>query len=437
MADIVTRTGDRVMRAAASIIDATVHDADPSTRALTARVAVAANSASELRDQSTAAALPTVARPVLLEVIADSHDFYRRRAADSWVPAYLAERRLADAVRTHQLGYAPKGWTTLTSHLQTLGYTDDYIEAAGMATRARNGHLVDRFRDRLTIPLRSEQGDLVGFTARISPRLADSGQGPKYLNSPTTAVFRKSDVLYLLSDHRSKIGDGHLPVLCEGPLDAIAIDLLAAQTGTLMVGIATSGTAFTTGQADQINNAVSAQPVCIALDGDSAGRRAAETAWRQLTGNGPRDVTIADLPTDTDPASLLASDPEALLAHLGAARPAASVIAHWQINAANLDGNILRELTAFRELVPLANRMPSSQRATFIIGLAERLRIDPAEAASEVAEQAPDLLMDHVIDRCVALNSILRAAESVADVPYPHRDDPHLVQVSAAAQAIK
>lgn len=86
MADIVARTGDRVMRAAASIIEATVHDADQSTRALTARVAVAANRASELRDQSTAAALPPVERPVLLGVIADSQDFFRRRRPTAGFP---------------------------------------------------------------------------------------------------------------------------------------------------------------------------------------------------------------------------------------------------------------------------------------------------------------------------------------------------------------
>jgi DNA primase len=437
MADIVARTGDRVMRAAASIIEATVHDADPSTRALTARVAVAANTTSELRDQSTAAALPSVERPVLLGVIADSHDFFRRQVADSWVPAYLAERRLASVVRTHQLGYAPNGWTTLTDHLRTLGYTDDHIEAAGMATRARSGQLIDRFRDRLTIPLRDEHDALVAFTARMSPRLADTDRGPKYLNSPTTAVFRKSDVLYGLSDHRSKIGNGHLPVLCEGPLDAITIDLLATQTGTPMVGIATNGTAFTTRHAGQLNNAVGEKPVCIALDGDSAGRTAAETVWRRLTDHGPRNVSIADLPSGADPASMFASDPDALLARLGAARPAASVIALWQIDAANLDGNLLRELTAFRELMPLANRMPPPQRTPYILGLAERLRIDPVEAAAQVAEQAPDLLLDQVVDRCVALSSILRVPNSAADVPYAHRDDPHLMQISANAQAIK
>jgi DNA primase catalytic core len=436
MADIVARTGDRVMSAAASIIEATVHDADQSTRALTARLAVAANSTSELRDQSTAAALPSVERAVLLGVIADSHEFYRRQAPYSWVPAYLAERRLADAVRTHELGYAPNGWTTLTDHLRTLSYTDDHIEAAGMATRARSGQLIDRFRDRLTIPLCDEHDDLVGFTARMSPRLADTDRGPKYLNSPTTAVFRKLDVLYGLSDHRSMISKGHLPVLCEGPLDAIAIDLLAAQTGTPMVGIATNGTAFTTRHADQLNNAVGAKPVCIALDGDSAGRTAAETVWRRLTDHEPRNVTIANLPNDADPASLFASDPHALLAHLDSARPAPSVVARWQIDAANLDGNILRELTAFRQLMPLASRIPAPQRTPYILGLAERLRIDPAEAAAQVAEQAPDLLLDQVMSRCVALNSIVRA-ESAADVPYPHRDDPPSMQISATAQAIK
>jgi hypothetical protein len=121
-----------------------------SAQALAARVSAGAERTADLRDRVAASTLPPVERALLLGVVADSHDYFRRQVAMSWVPDYLSERCLGDAIHTHQLGHAPKGWTSLTDHLRSLGYTDYHIEASGMAARARNGHLIDRFRDRLT-----------------------------------------------------------------------------------------------------------------------------------------------------------------------------------------------------------------------------------------------------------------------------------------------
>ena len=194
MSDIVARTGARVMKAADQIVTATQAAVDttrPDPMApLAARVASAAQETAELRDQAEARALPAVDRALLLGVVADSHAFYRSQVRSSWVPDYLAGRGLGGAESSHQLGYAPAGWTALTDHLRTLGYTDDHIEAAGMATRARTGNLIDRMRDRLTIPLRNQRGELVGFSGRIGPDSADPSV-PKYLNTPTTAIFTK------------------------------------------------------------------------------------------------------------------------------------------------------------------------------------------------------------------------------------------------------
>lgn len=414
MADIVARTGNRVMKAASEIIAITAPAvgaaADATTQALTVRVTAAAQQTAELRDQATAAALPPVDKAVLLGVVSDSHAFFRRQVGPSWVPDYLSERHLADAIRSHQLGYAPKRWTVLTDHLRTLGYTDDHIEGAGVATRARNGHLIDRFRDRLTIPLRDKHGELVGFTARLGPHHTEGQDGPKYLNSPTTTIFRKSELLYGFGEHAIQVANGHLPVLCEGPLDAIAIDLLAREMRFSWVGVAASGTAFTQHHARHLVDAVGDRPICVAFDADRAGQAAAEAAWRQLTDLGPREVIVADFPPESDPASLFAAEAETLRQCVGAARPAASVIADWQISSANLDGNFLREMAAFRELMSLADRMPTWQRPSYLIGLADRLHIDPTDAASEIGERRPNMLMDRTIEHCHRLDDALRTA---------------------------
>src|SRR3954452_19121903 len=81
--------------------------------------------------------------------------------------------------------------------------------------------------------------------ARIGPDTVEDRYSPRYLNSPATAVFNKGDVLFGLDRHATRIGAGWVPVLCEGPLDAVAVDVAAARTGARMVGVAACGTAFT------------------------------------------------------------------------------------------------------------------------------------------------------------------------------------------------
>ncbi len=408
MADIVSRTGTRVMQAATEILTAAVPESvpDPSTAALAARVTVAAERSDELRDRAAAPLLPPVERATLLGVLADSQEYFRRQVGSSWVPDYLRERRLDAAIGSRGLGYAPKSWTALTDHLRSVGYTDDNIEAAGMGTRARNGHLIDRFRDRLTIPLRDRDGDLVGFTARSGTQVGE-GDAPKYLNSPTTAIFRKSEVVYGLGEHAASVNGGRLPVVCEGPLDAIAVDLVAAQRGFPWVGLASIGTAFTEQHVQELRAVAGGRPICLAFDGDDAGRSATEAAWRRLTDHGPYDVRVAELPDRTDPASLLLTEHDTLPQVLRSAQPAATVIAARQIDAARLDGHAAREVAAFRSLSRLTSRMPAEQQPQYLLELARRLHIDPPDAASMAAEQNPAILMERVASRAHELDLAL------------------------------
>ncbi|HET9873182.1 MAG TPA: toprim domain-containing protein [Propionibacteriaceae bacterium] len=409
MADIVSRTGTRVMQAATEILTAAVPASvtDPSTAALAARVTLAAERSDELHDRAAASLLPPVERATLLGVLADSQEFFRRQIGSSWVPNYLRERRLDAAIGSEGLGYAPRSWTALTDHLRSLGYTDDHIEAAGIGTRARNGHLIDRFRDRLTIPLRDRDGSLVGFTARSGPQVG-KGDAPKYLNSPTTAIFRKSEVMYGLTAHATSVNVGRLPVVCEGPLDAIAVDLVAAERGLSWVGLASIGTSFTEQNAEELRAVAGGRPIYLAFDGDDAGRNATEAAWRRLTNHSPYDVRVAELPDGTDPASLLPTEQDTLAQVLQGARPAATVIAARQIDAARLDGNAAREVAAFRSLSQLTNRMPTEQRPPYLLELARRLRIDPSDAAVIAVEQDPAILMERAASRAHQLDLALR-----------------------------
>lgn len=431
---IVTRTGSRVMAAAGQLIDATkVRTApDPAMAALAARAEDAAHRGTVLREETSRAVALSVTVDelrTLLGAVADSQDFFRNRVARSWVPDYLAERGIIDALHSHGLGHAPRGWTVLVDHLADLGYTDDHIEAAGLASRSRNGHLIDRFRDRFTIPVHNADGKLVAFIGRVAPGREEDRYNPRYLNSPGTALYSKGDVLFGLGTHRRRIAAGHIPVLCEGPLDALAVDLAAAATGTRMVGLAAGGTAFTTRQAERLTQLVGDRPIVLAFDGDPAGRAAVEAVWHRLTDTGPRLVAVARIPDGSDPVDLLSAVQPGILAELvGSARPAAYAVCDTRLDGVEMTGNTPRQLVAFRQLLPYADRLPPHQRTPFVISLSDRLDVDVTVAAAEVAARTPQLLAERTIDHCRQLSDHLDRNAATAEVslePANH-DQPQL-----------
>jgi len=186
--------------------------------------------------------------------------------------------------------------------------------AVGLVTRARTGRLVDRFRDRLVLPITADD-TVLGFVARRHPDAGDE-HGPKYLNTPTTPLFHKGDVLYGV-DHQLLEG-GAVPVLVEGPLDALAITSAGAG---MYVGVAPLGTSLTQTQA-RLLATLHPSPI-VATDADAPGRAAAERAYWLLTQHAvsPRSVR---LPEGSDPASVLRdSGPTVLTATIAASHPLA------------------------------------------------------------------------------------------------------------------
>ncbi|WP_168207377.1 toprim domain-containing protein [Microlunatus elymi] len=410
LSEIVSRTGQRVIDAARTIMDAIephmAKTSSPSEAAVAVRVTEAAERTSVLRDEAKALALPPDARSILVAIVADSQAFLRQHVTGSWVPNYLAERALLPAVNSHGVGYAPTGWTNLTDHLRSLGYSDEHIEAAGMSTRARTGHLIDRMRDRMTLPVRDERGDVVGFTARV--RLDAGDDLPKYVNTPTTLIFHKGDLIYRLAESSTLLRNGHRPVITEGPLDAIAVDLAAQQTGSDLVGLATSGTAFTADHERRLSDVVGTAPIYLAFDGDEAGRKAAERAWSRLVDAGHREVKVADLPSGTDPAALAETNASALVRVLDDAGDAAYVLADRKIAEANIgDDDVDRRLAVFRELATWAERLPLEQRVDFVRHLADGTGMDPVDAAADVAERHPTFLSDGAPGRALCNSAVL------------------------------
>jgi len=173
------------------------------------------------------------------------------------------------------VGYSPKAWEDLTRHLRGRGFTDTDLIAAGLAREGRRGPL-DRFRGRLMWPIRDLSGDVIAFGAR---KLDPDDDGPKYLNTPETSLFRKSTVLYGADLAKREIAQRRQAVIVEGYTDVMACHLAGVPTA-----VATSGTSFGEDHVKVLRRLImdtegSAGEVIFTFDGDAAGQRAALRAF--------------------------------------------------------------------------------------------------------------------------------------------------------------
>ncbi len=177
------------------------------------------------------------------------------------------------------VGYAPQGWDTLYNHLTGRGFTLDELKLTGMfsASSSNAGRYYDRFRGRLIWPIRDITGDTVGFGAR---RLYEDDQGPKYLNTPETSLYKKSQVLYGIDLAKREIARNRQLVVVEGYTDVMACHLAGVGTA-----VATCGTAFGTDHIKIARRLLSDDgtggEVIFTFDGDAAGQKAALRAFEE------------------------------------------------------------------------------------------------------------------------------------------------------------
>ncbi|WP_129839919.1 DNA primase [Streptomyces sp. RFCAC02] len=191
---------------------------------------------------------------------------------------FLGERGFDAAAAEHfGVGYAPAGWDHLVRFLRGRGFTDRELLQSGVAQDGRRGP-IDRFRGRLIWPIRDITGEVVGFGAR---RLRDDDNGPKYLNTPETPIYRKSQVLYGIDLAKRDIAKTNRAVVVEGYTDVMACHLAGVTTA-----IATCGTAFGGDHVKILrrllmdsSSAHSAGEVVFTFDGDAAGQKAALRAF--------------------------------------------------------------------------------------------------------------------------------------------------------------
>ncbi|MGW6023016.1 DNA primase [Streptomyces sp. NPDC055099] len=220
---------------------------------------------------------------------------------------FLAERGFDQAAAAHfGVGYSPAGWDHLTRFLRGKGFTDKELVLSGISQEGRRGP-IDRFRGRLMWPIRDISGEVVGFGAR---KLRDDDNGPKYLNTPETPIYKKGQVLYGVDLAKKEIAKTSRAVVVEGYTDVMACHLAGVTTA-----IATCGTAFGGDHIKILRRLLmdnGSARVIFTFDGDAAGQKAALRAFEDDQ-KFAAETYIAIAPEGMDPCELrLAKGDEAV-----------------------------------------------------------------------------------------------------------------------------
>jgi DNA primase len=255
----------------------------------------------------------------LIDAHRQAHEFYVERFhADSAriAHAFLAERgfSVADADK-FGVGYSPAAWDELTKHLRARGFTEDELTKAGLSRRTSRGGLIDMFRGRLMWPIRDLTGETIAFGARkLNPE-----DDPKYLNTPETPIFKKSQVLYGADLAKREIAKRRQAVIVEGYTDVMACYLSGVPTA-----VATCGTSFGEDHVKVLRRLImdtdgSVGEVIFTFDGDAAGQKAALRAF-SLEEKFVTQTFVAVQPEGLDPCDLRLKQGEAAVRDLVARR---------------------------------------------------------------------------------------------------------------------
>ncbi|HBF82094.1 MAG TPA: DNA primase [Streptomyces sp.] len=249
----------------------------------------------------------------LVEAHKIAADFYREQlnGAEAEIGRrFLAERGFdQDAAAHFGVGYSPAGWDHLTRYLRGKGFSDRELISSGLSQDGRRGP-IDRFRGRLMWPISDTSGDTVGFGAR---KLRDDDNGPKYLNTPETAIYKKSQVLYGIDLAKKDIAKASRAVVVEGYTDVMACHLAGVTTA-----IATCGTSFGNDHIKILRRLLmdnGSARVIFTFDGDAAGQKAALRAFEDDQ-KFAAETYIAIAPDNMDPCDLRLAKGDDAVRHL-------------------------------------------------------------------------------------------------------------------------
>ncbi|GAA5069852.1 DNA primase [Nocardia callitridis] len=293
-------------------------------------------------------------RSRLVAANAAAHEYYMAQLGEPGAETarkYLTDRNFdAAAAKLFGCGYAPAGWDNLTKHLLRKGFEFKELEAAGLSRQGQRGP-IDRFHRRLLWPIRNLSGDVIGFGAR---KLFDDDTMPgKYINTPETILYKKSQVLFGLDLAKRDIAKGHQAVVVEGYTDVMAMHLAGVKTA-----VASCGTAFGDDHLALLRRLLLDDnfwrgEIIYTFDGDAAGQAAAVKAFagdQKLAGQ----TYIAIAPDGQDPCELRQHSGDAAVRDLVARR-----IALYEF--------VIRGLLADHDLDSAEGRVEALRRAVPVV----------------------------------------------------------------------
>lgn len=309
-----------------------------------------------------------VSRSRILEANRNAAQFFRSQlGSEEAVGAqkFLSARGFdADVAAKFSLGYAPASWNALLSFLRKRGFTEPELAASGLFSAGQRGPY-DRFRGRLIWPISNLTGEVVGFGAR---RLGEDDKGPKYLNTPETAVYKKSKVLYGIDRAKKAISKQRRIVVVEGYTDVMAAHLAGVECA-----VATCGTAFSSDHVQIVRRLLgdNADPaagvllssgkarggeVIFTFDGDEAGQKAALHAFGEDQAFASQTF-VAIEPSGKDPCDLWqAQGARAVRALVDSRRPLFEFVLRTTLKAHNLDTSEGR-VAGLRAAAPIVGRI--------------------------------------------------------------------------------
>lgn len=321
---------------------------------------------------------------------------------------FLGERGFDAGAAAHfGVGFAPRGWDGMLKALTAQGFTREELSNAGLVSTGQRG-VYDRFRGRLVWPIRDVSGQTIGFGAR---KLFDDDQGPKYLNTPETPIYKKAQVLYGLDLAKRDIarGDPRRVVVVEGYTDVMACHLAGLTTA-----IATCGTAFGTEHIKVLRRVMgddnASGEVVFTFDGDEAGQKAALRAFTEDDRfNAQTFVAVA--PDGLDPCDLrLQRGDAAVRGLMETKQPMFEFAIDRKLGGFDLS-TVEGRVGALRAAAPIVAEIRDQLlRPGYERVLARRLGMDPTEVRSEVE----------------------RAARGGSTTPQPRREAPQIDAVTGA-----
>ena len=316
-------------------------------------------------------------------------EFYREQLSSAGARKareFLAQRGFGrDAAERYGCGFAPDGWDHLAKHLRQKGYTAEELTTAGLAKPARSGSLIDRFRRRLVWPIKELSGDVIGFGAR---KLFDDDDGPKYLNTPESPLYKKSHVLYGLDFAKREIAKRGRAVIVEGYTDVMACHEAGEPTA-----VATCGTSFGIDHIGVLRRLLMDSDsftgeIIYTFDGDAAGQKAALRAFEEDQRFVGRTF-IAVSPDNMDPCELRLAKGDLAVRDLIASRePLVDFALRQTLSRFDLD-TVEGRVEAMRKAAPLVAKIKDREkRPEYARKLAGDLGMDIEPVLRAVASSA-------------------------------------------------